>query len=295
MKRIILLIFLFQSLFISAKVHFSEYPECFVGAVVKIKKSYALKWQDEYKYFYRSFEKGKLSKGFPKYKSFEPYLELEYTITEITDDVKRGDYVKKVLTLESGDTKLYYYAFFTVLYDRFDFIKLNDCSRYIEDSIRTMQNNVNNRIAKVDDPFLGTTTYRITYPLSNIEYNNFSNGYLSISKSYKDNVFVCYIVSFCLSSFAEDAGRKGIHIIWDNGEHYIREDILLEIDVHYSNIGGRFMYNYAAQLVLSEDEYEVFCNNRIAKMRLGNGVDDMGDFQKNGEFFKYCFNVMKRK
>ena len=55
------------------------------------------------------------------------------------------------------------------------------------------------------------------------------------------------------------------------------------------------MYNYAAQLVLSEDEYEVFCNNRIAKMRLGNGIDDMGDFQKNGEFFKYCFNVMKRK
>lgn len=286
---------MFQSLFISAKVHFSEYPECFVGAVVKIKKSYALKWQDEYKYFYRSFEKGKLSKGFPKYKSFEPYLELEYTITEITDDVKRGDYVKKVLTLESGDTKLYYYAFFTVLYDRFDFIKLNDCSRYIEDSIRTMQNNVNNRIAKVDDPFLGTTTYRITYPLSNIEYNNFSNGYLSISKSYKENTFVCYIVSISMSSPLEDVSRKGMHIIWDDGEHYIREDLPLEVNVHYSQIGRRYMYDYAVQLVLTEEEYEDFCNHSISKLRLGSGIDAIGEFKNNGEFFKYCFNVMKSK
>lgn len=296
MKKLLLLVFLFQSLLMSGKVNFSEYPNCFVGSEVKIKTQLYKDYQQQYRFFFRSFEKGRLSKDFPNGKGIEPYKDLVYTITAVSEEVQYKDYKARVLTLESGSTKLYYFAFFKVLQDRFIFIKDIECAQYIEDSIRTTQAKIDKRIAKNDDPFLGATTYSLTTALEGIDFPSMQNGYISMSKSYKGNEFVCYIVDISLSHVLDEVGPKGLHIIWDNGEHFIKEELPIEKDVvRYTGVGNYFMYSYTAQLVLSQEEYELFCSNKISRVRLGSGIDDTGIFQKNGDFYKYCFNVMKSK
>ena len=296
MKKLLLLTFLFQSLLMSAKVYFSEYPDCFIGSEVKIKYNYYEEYQKQYQFFFRSFENGKLSKGFPKDKGIEPYLDIVYTITAITDNVQYKNYTAKVLTLENGSTKLYYFVFFESLQDRFTFLNEIECQQYIEDSIRAIQTKVEKRIVKKEDPFLGTTTYRLIVSLLGIDFPSMECGYISTSKSYKGTDFVCYIVNISLISFRRDATNKGLHIIWANGEHYVLEDLPIEMELgEYSQIGRDYLYNYTAQLVLTQEEYEVFCNNKIANIRLGSGIDEADAFKKNGDLYKYCFNAIKSK
>jgi len=296
MKKILIVLSLLQTLALCAKDYFDKYPECYIGAQVYINSGCGNGYQHHYEDFYRIFENGKLSKGFPKDKGFEEYSSLIYTITAMTDGVVRKEKIGKVLTLQSGDKMLYYFTNRSYIYTDFHVKSMPECQRYIEDSIRATQLKVEKRIAKNDDPFLGTTTYRLTTALDGIDYSSMQNGYISMSKSYKGNEFVCYIVDISLPHVLDEVGPKGLHIIWDNGEHFIKEELPIEKDVvRYTGVGNYFMYSYTAQLVLSAEEYNVFCNNSISRVRLGSGIDYTGVFQKNGDFYKYCFNALKAK